>query len=129
MEDAAGKKELAPMFDKEGIPLCQKWTAEQVEEFITWLGFPQYVRCFRDNYIDGNRLINIDTSTLPKIGITDFEHIKTISTAISTFLGIESEQWDRSITLCDREPLSHYLKRKAFTGPKSNDLTFKDHLR
>jgi len=32
--------------------------------------------CFASNFVTGRRLIIIDASTLPKLGITDFMHIK-----------------------------------------------------
>ena len=36
--------------------------------------------CIEENYINGRHLILMDASTLPKIGIYDFEHIKVSST-------------------------------------------------
>ena len=33
-------------------------------------------RCFSDNLINGRKLITIHGSSLPRVGITDFEHIK-----------------------------------------------------
>lgn len=32
--------------------------------------------CFRENFISGSKLIYMDASHLPKIGVTDFQHIK-----------------------------------------------------
>lgn len=32
--------------------------------------------CFKDNLINGRKLITVDASSLPRMGITDFEHIK-----------------------------------------------------
>jgi len=32
--------------------------------------------CFIDNYITGRRLILVDASTLPQLGITNIDHIK-----------------------------------------------------
>ena len=45
-------------------------------------------------------------STLPNFGIQDYEHVKAISREIKqNILKIENDQWDRSISLEDREPL------------------------
>lgn len=95
--------------------------AEWVEE----LGFQCYKECFSTNFIDGRKLILIDGNTLPKLGITDYEDIKTISNAVKDILTIERQQWDRSITLPPRELLGSYLEIKRVTGQKADDTIFK----
>lgn len=32
--------------------------------------------CFKDNLVNGRKLINVDASSLPRLGVNDFEHIK-----------------------------------------------------
>ncbi|XP_013418295.1 sterile alpha motif domain-containing protein 15-like [Lingula anatina] len=112
----------------ERIPSCQQWTCEQVGKWIEELGFPQYKDCFVSNLIDGKKLILISASALPKIGITDFEHIKFISGSIRQLLTIEHPNWSRSISLPPRETLGMYLERKSKTGEKADELTYKRFL-
>ena len=38
-----------------------------------------YRACFEKNLVSGKHLILMDASALPKIGITDFQHIKVIA--------------------------------------------------
>lgn len=38
-----------PEFEKDGIPVCLKWTVKDVADWIEYLGFEQYrVRCHFD---------------------------------------------------------------------------------
>uniref|UniRef100_A0ABM5FB00 Sterile alpha motif domain-containing protein 15 isoform X3 n=1 Tax=Pogona vitticeps TaxID=103695 RepID=A0ABM5FB00_9SAUR len=57
------------------------WSPEEVAEWIEALGFPQYKECFTANFISGRKLIHVNCSNLPQIGITDFEHMKFIQKA------------------------------------------------
>ena len=66
-----------PVVDNE--PELMYWSYQDVVNWIVDLGFPQYANCFRNNFIDGKKLILINGSTLPKMGIQDYEHIKIIS--------------------------------------------------
>jgi len=43
--------------------------------------------CFKQNVIDGRKLILIEASAFPNIGITDFEHIKVKLTKSSFIKG------------------------------------------
>ncbi len=100
------ENKFSPSFDNEGIPACLQWSPEDVAEWIEYLGFSQYKvnfvfacvwgqavkastwvqkfnwfivfkqRCFTDNLINGRKLITVHASSLPRVGITDFEHIK-----------------------------------------------------
>ena len=101
------------------------WSARDVVGWIRDLGFPQYAERFRSNFIDGKKLILMDGSTLPKLGIQDYEHIKVISKDLKeNVLKVEADQWDRSISLEEREELALYLREKAVTGKYNNGLTF-----
>ncbi|XP_019662648.1 sterile alpha motif domain-containing protein 15 isoform X2 [Ailuropoda melanoleuca] len=53
-----------------------KWSPEKVAEWISELGFPQYKECFTTNFICGRKLIHVNCSNLPQMGITDFEDMK-----------------------------------------------------
>ncbi|XP_071962959.1 sterile alpha motif domain-containing protein 15-like [Antedon mediterranea] len=110
-------------------PICLTWGYEDVSSWIETLGFPQYAACFETNMINGRKLILMDASNLPKIGITDFEHIKFIAKNIRDTLGIERPYWNRSISLRPREPMGMYLERKEITGPKANNLTYAKYLK
>ena len=96
---------------------------------IATSGFPQYEQCFVSNHISGRKLITIDASNLPRIGVTDYTHIRTISQKIKELLGIETQVWERSISLPPRDPVSHFLERKSHTGQESDALTFQEHVR
>ncbi|XP_052041287.1 sterile alpha motif domain-containing protein 15 isoform X2 [Apodemus sylvaticus] len=52
------------------------WSPERVAEWISDLGFPQYKECFTENFISGRKLIHVNCSNLPQMGITDFEDMK-----------------------------------------------------
>jgi len=38
--------------------------------------------CFEKNKVDGRMLVFVTSSTLPQIGVTDFEHIKVSVAAL-----------------------------------------------
>merc|ERR1712071_702446 len=81
-------------------PEAVHWSYNDVINWIKDLGYPQYAECFSSNFIDGKRLILMNGSTLPNIGIQDYEHIKAISHDIkANILKIESDQWNRSISV------------------------------
>lgn len=61
---------IVPKFD------YLQWSPERVAEWISELGFPQYKECFTANFISGRKLIHVNCSNLPQMGITDFEHMK-----------------------------------------------------
>ncbi|XP_075282398.1 sterile alpha motif domain-containing protein 15 isoform X3 [Opisthocomus hoazin] len=52
------------------------WSAAEVAEWVAQLGFPQYEECFRANGITGRRLVLVNCSGLPAMGLTDFGHMK-----------------------------------------------------
>ena len=78
MEDADGKTIFTgPIFDENGVTLMLSWSVDDVGCWVkNELNFPEYVECFARNFIDGSKLINVDASSLPKLGVTDFKHIK-----------------------------------------------------
>ncbi|XP_031552477.1 sterile alpha motif domain-containing protein 15-like [Actinia tenebrosa] len=117
-----------PTFENDGTPCCLNWTVEDVADWIEYLGFNQYRRPFADNLINGRKLIEIDASALPKIGINDFEHIKFIARKIREALGLEEPFWNRSISLRHRELLALFLERKSKTGVETDALTLEDFI-
>ncbi|XP_072819590.1 sterile alpha motif domain-containing protein 15 isoform X2 [Vicugna pacos] len=84
--------ELMKHEDKEAQP-CKKtdlqfeylkWSPEKVAEWISQLGFPQYKECFTTNFISGRKLIHVNCSNLPQMGITDFEDMKFYTRVVKT---------------------------------------------
>jgi len=110
-------------------PACLGWSKEQVADWMADLGYPQYRECFTTNAIDGRKLILVDASHLPSLGIIDFEHIKHISKSVRDLLVIEEPYWNRSISLPPRETMGMYLERKSITGPKADSLTYVKYLK
>uniref|UniRef100_UPI00398F83F5 sterile alpha motif domain-containing protein 15-like n=1 Tax=Pristiophorus japonicus TaxID=55135 RepID=UPI00398F83F5 len=105
------------------------WTQSEVASWIRMLGFPQYKDCFLSNGITGKKLIFINCSTLPNLGITDFEHMKVISHAIQKLLDIKEPLSSRSIALPRRDPMGLFLERKAPSGQRANALTLEEFLK
>ncbi|XP_051876690.1 sterile alpha motif domain-containing protein 15-like [Pristis pectinata] len=110
-------------------PRCLHWQERQVAQWVEKLGFPQYMDCFISNKISGRKLIFVNCSTLPSIGITDFEHMKVISHEIQKLLDIKEPLWSRSISHHHRDPMGLFLERKAPTGPKADALTLEEFLK
>jgi hypothetical protein len=133
------------------IPVSVAWDYDQVADWIASLGFEQYKvnssecmpqqleslegyltvcchvqECFRSNMINGRKLIRVDASTLPSMGITDYHHVRIISRKIRELLTIEEPDWSRSITLPDRDALATFLERKSHTGVQSDALKFEE---
>ncbi|XP_046849191.1 sterile alpha motif domain-containing protein 15-like [Xenia sp. Carnegie-2017] len=123
------KKRFSPSFDCEGIPACLEWTPKDVADWIEYLGFPQYRDCFLSNGVNGRKLITVHASSLPRIGITDFEHIKFIARKVREVTGIEKPDWMRPIRLQHRERLGLFLERRAFTGTESDAEKFQEFHR
>nr|XP_025046348.1 sterile alpha motif domain-containing protein 15 isoform X2 [Pelodiscus sinensis] len=62
--------------ESQPVPACLAWSALEVAEWVRQLGFPQYEECFTTNGITGRKLIHVNCSNLPQMGITDFDHMK-----------------------------------------------------
>ncbi|KAK2141610.1 hypothetical protein LSH36_1069g00047 [Paralvinella palmiformis] len=110
------------------VPQCLFWSIDDVANWIEAIGFPHYKECFAANSINGRNLILVDASTLPAIGVKDFQHILVITDEIRKLLGIEKLSWNRSISLAPRETLGLYLERKSKTGKESDAMTYAEFL-
>ncbi|XP_004682109.1 PREDICTED: sterile alpha motif domain-containing protein 15 [Condylura cristata] len=104
------------------------WSPERVAEWISELGFPQYKECFTTNFISGQKLIHVNCSNLPQMGITDFEDMKVISQHTRELLGIEEPLFSRSISLPYRDNIGLFLEQKGHSGVKSDSLTFPEFV-
>ncbi|XP_040528752.1 sterile alpha motif domain-containing protein 15 isoform X2 [Gallus gallus] len=113
------------------------WGTAEVAEWVSGLGFPQYQECFRANGITGRRLILVNCSSLPAMGITDFKHMQVhvcavglqlpqpeISRHVRELLGIEEPVFSRSIALPYRDNMGLFLEQKSRSGQKADALTF-----
>ncbi|XP_041613715.1 sterile alpha motif domain-containing protein 15 [Vulpes lagopus] len=121
-QETQPKESMQPQFD------YLKWSPEKVAEWISELGFPQYKECFTTNFICGRKLIHVNCSNLPQMGITDFEDMKVISRHTRALLGIEEPLFRRSITLPYRDNIGLFLEQKGHTGVKSDSLTFSEFV-
>ncbi|XP_064607138.1 sterile alpha motif domain-containing protein 15-like [Liolophura sinensis] len=110
------------------LPRALYWSTNQVANWIAKIGFPFYKNCFTDNYITGRRLIKLDASSLPRIGICDFDHIKFISKSIRALLKIEEIPWDHHMSLQPRSDVGMYLETKCFNGKYRDQLTYESFL-
>ncbi|XP_030069587.1 sterile alpha motif domain-containing protein 15 [Microcaecilia unicolor] len=110
-------------------PECLQWSREKVAKWIGRNGFPQYQGCFLENFITGRKLIFINSSNLPQLGITDFEHIKAISLLVRELLGTEEPRWNRSISLPHRDTMGLFLEKKAPTGKTADSLTLEEFVK
>ncbi|KAL0967702.1 hypothetical protein UPYG_G00255760 [Umbra pygmaea] len=54
------------------------WSCQDVAKWIKSLGYPHYTACFTENLITGKKLIYVNCRYLPRLGITDFEDMKTL---------------------------------------------------
>uniref|UniRef100_A0A8C4FHD8 Sterile alpha motif domain containing 15 n=1 Tax=Catagonus wagneri TaxID=51154 RepID=A0A8C4FHD8_9CETA len=100
-----------------------EWSPEEVAEWISKLGFPQYKECFTTNFISGRKLIHVNCSNLPQMGITDFQDMKVISRHTRKLLRIEEPLFTRSISLPYRDNIGLFLEQKGHSGVKSDSLT------
>ncbi|XP_023367349.1 sterile alpha motif domain-containing protein 15 [Otolemur garnettii] len=105
------------------------WDPEKVAEWISQLGFPQYKECFIANFINGRKLIHVNCSNLPQIGITDFEDMKVISQHTRELLGIEEPLFKRSICLPYRDNIGLFLEQKGHSGINSDSLTLPEFVK
>lgn len=122
-EDSRPPDRVEPQFE------FLNWSPEEVAEWISQLGFPQYKECFTANFISGKKLIHVNCSNLPQMGITDFEHMKIISRHTRELLGIEEPLFKRSITLPYRDNIGLFLEQKSHTGVKSDSLTLSEFVK
>ena len=69
----------------------EEWTVEEVGQWVAASSssvLAQYSNCFTDNFIDGRKLRHINASSLPRIGICKFEHVREASAAIRKLYGL-----------------------------------------
>ncbi|KAG7267810.1 hypothetical protein CRUP_003624 [Coryphaenoides rupestris] len=104
------------------------WSCHDVASWIQSLGYPQYKECFTDNFITGRKLIFVNCSYLPRMGITDFNDMRVISAHVRVLLGTSEAPWNRSLALPPRDPTGTFLELKSRTGPRADALTYEHFL-
>lgn len=71
------------------------------------------------NLVSGRKLILVDASSLPKMGVQDWEHVKSIAGDIRKLLGQDAPNWNRSISVEPRNPLGMALEYHSRTKGQS----------
>ncbi|KAJ8009483.1 hypothetical protein DPEC_G00089350 [Dallia pectoralis] len=104
------------------------WSCQDVAKWIESLGYPQYTACFTENLITGKKLIYVNCHYLHRLGITDFEDMKAISSHVRELLEILEPLRSRSIADPLRDSMGLFLEKKSRTGDWADSLTYKQFL-
>jgi len=105
------------------LPKCLNWSTEDVMQWISDLGFPHYRNCLKENFINGRKLIFLNASNLPKMGIHNFEDILTITSSVRTLLQMDQPRWDVSIADERVKPQTRFIEQKSRNGKKIEGFT------
>ena len=114
----AEPEEVHGDYHDQRVPPAFFWNEQQVAEWLGKNGYERYCECFLANHIDGRRLIHVDASHLPKIGVNDWLHIKGITKLVRDLMTIEDPDWYRSISLPPRESISWFFSCSFFLSSK-----------
>ncbi|XP_037069711.1 cell surface glycoprotein 1-like [Pollicipes pollicipes] len=71
------------------LPRCLGWGPCEIRGWLGRLGLSQYVDALLNNNICGRRLCLLTASNLPRMGITDWEHIRTITGSVRELLSVD----------------------------------------
>ncbi|XP_037071676.1 cell surface glycoprotein 1-like [Pollicipes pollicipes] len=71
------------------LPRCLGWGPCEIRGWLGRLGLSQYVDALLNNNICGRRLCLLTASNLPRMGITDWEHILTITGSVRELLSVD----------------------------------------
>ena len=103
------------------IPRCvNTWGACEIRGWLRGLGLEQYVEAMLNNGICGRRLCLLTASNLPRLGITDWRHIRTITASARRLLSIDDHvPYERQFERPPPGPLTRalYLQCARPTGP------------
>lgn len=75
--------------------LSQAWNTDQVGQWISSLGFPQYSKSFIDNNITGDVLVHLDHDDISDIGVTKIGHRVLILKSIYQLKEKEGGTYDK----------------------------------
>ncbi|KAK7134117.1 hypothetical protein R3I94_015842 [Phoxinus phoxinus] len=104
------------------------WSCHDVALWIESIGFPQYKACFTENFITGRKLIHVSCTSLPRLGITDFQHMQAISAQLAGLLGVWEPRWGRSVADPSHDELTGFLRKKSRSGQRTDSLTLQQFL-
>ncbi|KAK2884317.1 hypothetical protein QQF64_015817 [Cirrhinus molitorella] len=105
-----------------------RWSSEDVAQWIESMGFPQYKACFTQNYITGRKLIHVNGFNLPRLGISDFQHMQLISGQVKALLGVSEPHWNQSIADPLHDDRTIFLQMKSRSGQQTDSLTYEHFL-
>ena len=103
------------------IPRCATtWGACEIRGSLRSLGLEQYAEAMLNNGICGRRLCLLTASNLPRIGITDWEHIRLITASVRSLLSVaDYVPYERQLDRPPPGPMTRalYLQCARPTGP------------
>ncbi|XP_043074823.1 sterile alpha motif domain-containing protein 15-like [Puntigrus tetrazona] len=105
------------------------WSCEDVSLWIESLGFSQYQECFTQNHITGRKLIHVNCFNLPRLGITDFQHMKLISAQVRGLLGVSERLWKQSVADPLHDDRTLFLQMKSRSGQQTESFTYERFLK
>ncbi|XP_005106830.1 uncharacterized protein LOC101845126 [Aplysia californica] len=94
MADNVIRREVQRRDDPFGIPACFYWTVDEVADWIDSIGYGKYKENFRSHFINGRKLLTVDSCVLPKMGITHFGDILALARLIRDQLHISRKVKD-----------------------------------
>lgn len=116
--------------DRLPLPFAFSWSIDNVSDWIEELGFPQYRSVFERNFIDGRKLIRIDSSSLVQKKIQNFDHIKSITAGIRTLYGIEEHvKSPQNPSRLPFKPETMFKIHKSYTGRRYDEMTRSEFYR
>jgi len=121
----AAQREVMRRDDPFGIPACFYWTVDEVADWIDSIGYGKYKENFRSHFINGRKLLTVDSCVLPKMGITHFGDILAISRLLRDQLHVQRRVRD---AWSPRRPRGAYIAEPQPAGTLRKSLTYMQHL-
>ncbi|XP_017850305.1 uncharacterized protein LOC108605187 [Drosophila busckii] len=94
-----------------------KWDINDVASWLRDFGYPEYEQTFKENYIDGHKLLNLDAIGLVALNIRDFEHIRHLGRGIRALYRKELQMATET-----KQQSEVYKSFRARTGRKYEGL-------
>lgn len=85
------------------------WGTQEVADWVSEIGFPQYRACFEVNNFHGPKLLLLTMDMLPSMSIKNFDHMREIMRALRRLKG----QREDSV-----ETYQDHLTQKLYSPPK-----------
>ena len=87
-----------------------------------WVSCSILQECFTSNLINGRKLIFVDASTLPRLGIHDWKDIKSITAELRKMLKQDNPYWNKSISEVPRNTVGMELEAQSRTKGVSSQF-------